>query len=28
VFSAHGFRGAKLDQIAEVAGLSKPNLLY
>jgi TetR/AcrR family transcriptional regulator len=28
VFSAHGFRGATLDQIAERAGLSKPNLLY
>ncbi|QCO56807.1 TetR family transcriptional regulator (plasmid) [Pseudorhodobacter turbinis] len=28
VFSAKGFRGATLDQIAEVAGLSKPNLLY
>lgn len=28
VFSIHGFRGATLDQIAEVAGLSKPNLLY
>lgn len=28
VFSAHGFRGATLDQIAEGAGLSKPNLLY
>ena len=28
VFSAHGFRGATLDQIAESAGLSKPNLLY
>jgi TetR/AcrR family transcriptional regulator len=28
VFSVHGFRGATLDQIAEVAGLSKPNLLY
>jgi TetR/AcrR family transcriptional regulator len=28
VFSNHGFRGATLDQIAEVAGLSKPNLLY
>jgi len=28
VFSAHGFRGATLDQIAEAAGLSKPNLLY
>ena len=28
VFSAHGFRGATLDQIAEQAGLSKPNILY
>jgi len=28
VFSQAGFRGATLDQIAEVAGLSKPNLLY
>jgi TetR/AcrR family transcriptional regulator len=28
VFSTHGFRGATLDQIADVAGLSKPNLLY
>jgi TetR/AcrR family transcriptional regulator len=28
VFSAHGFRGATLDRIAERAGLSKPNLLY
>ncbi|MCA2010379.1 TetR family transcriptional regulator C-terminal domain-containing protein [Cereibacter sphaeroides] len=28
VFSAQGFRGATLDQIAGVAGLSKPNLLY
>ena len=28
VFSAHGFRGATLDQIAEASGLSKPNLLY
>ena len=28
VFSLHGFRGATLDQIAEGAGLSKPNLLY
>ncbi|MGP3696135.1 TetR family transcriptional regulator C-terminal domain-containing protein [Rhodobacter sp. NSM] len=28
VFAAQGFRGATLDQIAEVAGLSKPNLLY
>jgi TetR/AcrR family transcriptional regulator len=27
-FSAHGFRGATLDQIAETAGMSKPNLLY
>lgn len=27
-FSTHGFRGATLDQIAEGAGLSKPNLLY
>jgi TetR/AcrR family transcriptional regulator len=24
----HGFRGATIDQIAEVAGMSKPNLLY
>lgn len=28
VFSSHGFRGATLDQIAEAAGLSKPNMLY
>ena len=28
VFSQYGYRGATLDQIAEVAGLSKPNLLY
>lgn len=28
VFSSQGFRGATLDQIAEGAGLSKPNLLY
>ncbi|MEM8632467.1 MAG: TetR family transcriptional regulator C-terminal domain-containing protein [Pseudomonadota bacterium] len=28
VFSAQGFRGATLDEIASVAGLSKPNLLY
>lgn len=28
VFSQQGFRGATLDQIAERAGLSKPNLLY
>lgn len=28
VFSQQGFRGTTLDQIAEVAGLSKPNLLY
>ena len=28
VFSANGFRGATLDQIATAAGLSKPNLLY
>ena len=28
VFSARGFRGATLDEIAEAAGLSKPNLLY
>lgn len=28
VFSLHGFRGATLDQIADAAGLSKPNLLY
>lgn len=28
VFAQHGFRGATLDQIADAAGLSKPNLLY
>lgn len=28
VFATRGFRGATLDQIAEAAGLSKPNLLY
>lgn len=28
VFSQQGFRGATLDQIAAVAGLSKPNILY
>ena len=28
VFSAHGFRGSTLDQIANKAGLSKPNVLY
>ena len=28
VFSENGFRGSTLDQIAEVAGLSKPNMLY
>lgn len=28
VFSAQGFRGATIDQIAEAAGLSKPNVLY
>ncbi|MBY6092057.1 TetR family transcriptional regulator C-terminal domain-containing protein [Pseudooceanicola sp. 502str34] len=28
VFSANGFRGATVDQIAKAAGLSKPNLLY
>ncbi|NDR55775.1 TetR family transcriptional regulator C-terminal domain-containing protein [Aliiruegeria sabulilitoris] len=28
VFSARGFRGATVDQIAQAAGLSKPNLLY
>ncbi len=28
VFSRHGFRGATLDQIADEAGLSKPNILY
>ena len=28
VFSAYGFRGATIDQIAERAGMTKPNLLY
>ena len=28
VFATEGFRGATLDQIAQAAGLSKPNLLY
>lgn len=28
VFSTEGFRGATLDQIANSAGLSKPNVLY
>lgn len=28
VFSANGFRGATLDEIAKASGLSKPNLLY
>lgn len=28
VFSQYGFRGSTLDQVAEEAGLSKPNLLY
>jgi TetR/AcrR family transcriptional regulator len=28
VFSKYGFRGSTLDQIADAAGLSKPNLLY
>lgn len=28
VFSTQGFRGATVDEIAKVAGLSKPNLLY
>jgi TetR/AcrR family transcriptional regulator len=28
VFSGKGFRGATIDQIAEVAKMSKPNLLY
>ena len=28
VFSTHGFRGATIDEIAEAAGMSKPNLLY
>lgn len=28
VFSTHGFRGSTIDQIAEAAGMSKPNVLY
>ena len=28
VFAAYGFQGARIDQIAAAAGLSKPNLLY
>lgn len=28
VFSRHGYRGSTLDQIANEAGLSKPNLIY
>ncbi len=28
VFSQYGFRGSTLDQIAQAAGLSKPNMLY
>lgn len=28
VFSSEGFRGATIDQIAQSAGMSKPNLLY
>jgi TetR/AcrR family transcriptional regulator len=28
VFSVNGFRGSTLDQIANTAGISKPNLLY
>ena len=28
VFSTQGFRGATIDEIAEAAGMSKPNLLY
>ncbi|WP_421951235.1 TetR family transcriptional regulator C-terminal domain-containing protein [Pelagibacterium sp.] len=28
VFSQFGFRGSTIDQIAEAAGMSKPNLLY
>lgn len=28
IFSTHGFRGATIDQIADAAGMSKPNLLY
>lgn len=28
IFSVQGFRGATIDQIADAAGMSKPNLLY
>ncbi|TCT42130.1 TetR family transcriptional regulator C-terminal domain-containing protein [Martelella mediterranea] len=28
VFSANGFKGSTVDQIAETAGMSKPNVLY
>lgn len=28
VFSQYGFRGSTLDQVADAAGLSKPNVLY
>lgn len=28
VFSTYGFRGATVDQIARLAGMTKPNLLY
>ncbi|MFB9947754.1 TetR family transcriptional regulator C-terminal domain-containing protein [Rhizobium puerariae] len=28
VFSSSGFRGSTIDQIADAAGMSKPNLLY
>jgi TetR/AcrR family transcriptional regulator len=28
IFSSYGFRGATVDQIAESAGMTKPNLLY
>ncbi|MGB7286206.1 MAG: TetR family transcriptional regulator C-terminal domain-containing protein [Salaquimonas sp.] len=28
VFANHGFRGSTIDQIADEAGMSKPNLLY
>ena len=28
VFSQNGFRGSTVDQIAELSGMSKPNLLY
>lgn len=28
IFAQHGFRGATIDQIADAASMSKPNLLY